>query len=135
MRPSGLYMAFQLKLMFSLFAGSPKQNLKPKCHLTKGRINELVRQFRCNILQMKNRDFRNLPLSLQGWRIDLGIQYFRCLSCMKLFCCLNKGDLPLSKIKIIRLATPTIGKVNINNITGQRRRRPHHAFPPAFACR
>ena len=91
MRPLELYMAFRLKLMFSLFAGNPKQNSKPKYHLTKGRINEFVHQFRCNILQMKNIDFHNLPLFLQGCRIDLDIQYLRCLLCMKLFfptCCL-----------------------------------------------
>ena|SRR5699024_6576972 len=82
---SGLYMAFRLKLMFSLFAGNPKQNSEPKYHLMKDRINEFVRQIRYNILQMKNIDFRSLPLSLQGWRINLDIQYLRCLSCMKLF--------------------------------------------------
>lgn len=64
MLPSGLYVAFRLKLMFSLFAGNPKQNLTPKYRLMKGRINEFVRQFRCNILQMENIDFRNLPLFL-----------------------------------------------------------------------
>ena len=78
-------MAFRLKLMFSLFAENPKQNSKPKYHLMKDRINEFVRQIRCNILQMKNIDFRNLPLSLRGWRINLDIQYLRCQSCMKLF--------------------------------------------------
>lgn len=62
---SGLYVAFRLKLMFSLFAENPKQNSKPKYHLMKGRINEFVRQIRCNILQMKNIDFHNLPLFLQ----------------------------------------------------------------------
>ena len=51
---SGLYMAFRLKLMFSLFAGNPKQNSEPKYHLMKDRINEFVRQIRYNILQMKN---------------------------------------------------------------------------------
>ena len=58
-------MVFRLKLMFSLFAENPKQNSKPKYHLMKGRINEFVRQIRCNILQMKNIDFHNLPLFLQ----------------------------------------------------------------------
>ena len=61
---SGLYMAFRLKLMFSLFAGNPKQNSEPKYHLMKDRINEFVHQFRYNILQMQNADFHNSPLAL-----------------------------------------------------------------------
>ena len=62
---SGLYMAFRLKLMFSLFAGNPKQNSEPKYHLMKDRINEFVRQIRYNILQMKNIDFRSLPSRME----------------------------------------------------------------------
>src|SRR5699024_11405423 len=95
---SELYMVFRLILMFSLVTGNPKHNLKPKYHLTKGRINESVHLFHCSILQMRNIDFHSLPLFLQEWRTDPDIQYLRCLPSMKLFfsnlspCVLSRGQ-------------------------------------------
>ena len=102
MLPSELYMASRLKLMFLLFVENPRYNLMSKYRLMKDRINELAHQFRCNILQMKNTDFRNSPLSLQGWRIDSDRRYLHYLSYMKLFyssfplCVLNREQKFLS---------------------------------------